>query len=159
MIQRKVTIAPQERIETPSKCLFCSIAQGTTSAQIVFEDRTSLAFLDYRPVFLGHALLVPRQHVETLGDLAESMAGPLFTNASMLSRAIQAAMKADGTFIAINNRVSQSVPHLHVHIVPRKRGDGLRGFLWPRTRYRDESHAEDVRTVIAEAVRQELAHR
>lgn len=157
--QRKHTIAPSERNDTSPECLFCGIAQGLTSAHVVFEDRTSLAFLDHRPVFLGHVLLVPRKHIETLGDLPESMTGPLFTSASVLSRAVQAAMKAEGTFIAINNRVSQSVPHLHVHIVPRTRGDGLRGFLWPRTKYRDEAHAEEVRKAIADAVGDQLAGR
>ena len=147
------TIGSSEGKEATPECLFCAIAQGTTSAQIVFEDRTSLAFLDHRPVFLGHVLLVPKKHIETLGDLPESLTGPLFTSASMLSRAVQTAMAAEGTFIAINNRVSQSVPHLHVHIVPRKRGDGLRGFLWPRTKYRDGAHAEEVRGAIADAVR------
>lgn len=112
----------------------------------------SFAFLDHRPVFHGHVLLMPREHVETLGDLPPSLIGPLFTNAALLARAVQSAMEAEGTFVAINNTVSQSVPHLHAHIVPRKRGDGLRGFFWPRTKYRDDAHAESVRKAIADAV-------
>jgi histidine triad (HIT) family protein len=119
----------------------------------VFRDDVTLAFLDHRPVFHGHVLLVPRRHIETLADLPDSLVEPLFTSARLLARGVQDAMNADGTFIAINNRVSQSVPHLHVHVVPRKRGDGLRGFMWPRTKYRDEKHVEEVRAAIEKAVR------
>lgn len=111
-------------------CKFCEIAGAP--AYLVFEDQVSIAFLDHRPLFLGHTLLIPRQHVETLADLPPALVGPLFANAQLLARAVEQAMEAEGSFVAINNRVSQSVPHLHVHIVPRRSKDGLRGFFWPR---------------------------
>ena len=113
-------------------CSFCQIILREVSSAIVFEDEVSLAFLDRRPIFHGHCLLVPKEHYETLDDLPGGLVGPLFTNVQTLSRAVELDPNADGTFIAINNRISQSVPHLHVHVVPRRRGDGLRGFFWPR---------------------------
>jgi histidine triad (HIT) family protein len=116
-------------------CLFCEIAAGRTPAAIVFEDEHAIAFLDHRPLFHGHVLLIPRQHVETLGDVPGSLIAPFFSNAQRLTQAVELGMEAQGTFVAINNRVSQSVPHLHIHIVPRRKGDGLRGFFWPRTKY------------------------
>ena len=118
----------------------------------MFEDDISLAFLDRRPVFPGHCLLVPKEHYETLDDLPGSLVGPLFTNVQTLSRAVELGLNADGTFVAINNRISQSVPHFHVHVVPRRRGDGLRGFLWPRQRYTDEDHIREVQAAIREAI-------
>ena len=118
-------------------CTFCSITQGHTPAHAVAADAGLLAFLDHRPLFPGHVLLVPRAHIETLPDVPPDLLGPMFTLAQRLCTAVQSAMGAEGTFVAINNRVSQSVPHLHVHAVPRRRKDGLRGFFWPRTRYAD----------------------
>jgi len=129
-------------------CAFCAIASGETDAQIVFEDEVSLAFLDARPLFAGHTLLVPREHHETLADLPEELVQPLFANAGRLSVAIRDAMEAQGSFVAINNVVSQSVPHLHVHVVPRVRKDGLRGFFWPRTKYEDDAHARETAAAI-----------
>jgi histidine triad (HIT) family protein len=134
-------------------CIFCDIAAGTLEAEIVFEDDKTLAFLDHRPLFPGHSLLVPREHFETLSDLPEELVGPLFSHARLLSRAVQSAMGAEGTFVAMNNKVSQSVPHLHVHVVPRRRKDGLRGFFWPRHRYKSGEMAasgEAVRNALAE---------
>ena len=120
---------------------------------MVFEDEASLAFLDNRPLFPGHSLLVPREHYETVWDLPDDLVGPLFANARMLSAAIREAMTARGAFIAVNNVVSQSVPHLHVHVVPRNPKDGLRGFFWPRGRYDDDEHmrktAEAVRAAVS----------
>jgi histidine triad (HIT) family protein len=133
-------------------CIFCEIVAGTVAAPTVFEDETSLAFLDHRPVFPGHVLLVPRQHHETLADLPRDLIQPLFKNAQLLAGAVELAAEADGTFVAINNRVSQSVPHLHVHIVPRKRKDGLRGFFWPRQTYKDPDEMEKFRLAIISAV-------
>jgi histidine triad (HIT) family protein len=118
-------------------CLFCKIVSRELEAKIIFEDEISIAFLDVRPLFPGHVLLIPKAHYSTLTDLPAELIGPFFTNAQMLARKVQAAMKADGTFVAINNVVSQSVPHVHVHIVPRKRQDGLRGFFWPRRPYQE----------------------
>ena len=140
-------------------CAFCAIAAGETEAAIVFEDERSLAFLDHRPVFHGHTLLMPREHVELLPDLAPEEVGPLFENAQLLARAVPEAMEAEGTFVAINNRVSQSVPHLHVHVVPRSRGDGLRGFFWPRHPYDGAAQLEAVRQRVSDAVERLQADR
>jgi histidine triad (HIT) family protein len=137
--------------ERATGCTFCAIVAGDTPAAVVFEDAATLAFLDHRPLFPGHCLLVPRAHVETLGDLPADLIEPLFANAQRLSRAVERAMEAEGSFVALNNRVSQSVPHLHVHVVPRRRKDGLRGFFWPRTKYEDDAHLERVRVQIADA--------
>jgi histidine triad (HIT) family protein len=136
-------------------CLFCRIVAGEIPVVVVFEDKNTIAFLDHRPLFPGHTLLVPREHFETLGDLPASLVGPLFTNAQLLSRVVQAAMDAEGSFVAMNNRVSQSVPHLHVHVVPRRRKDGLKGFFWPRTKYKDQEEMELVREKISAAITKE----
>jgi histidine triad (HIT) family protein len=134
-------------------CVFCSIVAGEESAEIVFEDERTMAFLDVRPLFPGHSLLIPKEHHETLGDLPGALVPVLFTNAQFLSRAVEGGMEAQGTFLAINNKVSQSVPHLHVHIVPRRKKDGLRGFFWPRHRY---TSAEEM-TRAGDAVRGAVA--
>ena len=130
--------ASSEMSQPPQACPFCQIVAGAAGAHIVFEDAISLAFLDNRPLFPGHCLLITKQHFATLYDLPADLIGPLFTNAQMLAQAVQRAMEADGTFVAMNTVVSQSVPHFHVHIVPRKRGDGLRGFFWPRHKLPEE---------------------
>ena len=111
---------------------------------VVYEDERFLAFLDHRPLFPGHALLVPREHVETLLDAPRELLGPLAEATQRLSVAVRDAMEADGIFNAVNNVVSQSVPHLHVHVVPRRRKDGLRGFFWPRTKYASDEEAREV---------------
>lgn len=134
-----------------ANCIFCRVITGDLSAPVVFEDESSLAFLDHRPVFPGHSLLVPKIHCETLADLRADMIGPFFRNAQLLSRAIEEALEAHGTFVAINNRVSQSVPHLHVHIVPRRRKDGLRGFFWPRHKYESEEQILGIQQAIKSA--------
>ena len=126
-------------------CLFCRIVAGSETAAVVYEDERSVAFLDIRPLFPGHVLLAPRAHIATLPELPASEVGGLFANAQTLCVAVETAMRAAGTFVAINNRVSQSVPHLHVHIVPRRPKDGLRGFFWPRGKYRDREEMEMVR--------------
>jgi histidine triad (HIT) family protein len=140
---------------TDESCLFCRIVSGEISAVVVYEDKDTLAFLDYRPLFPGHTLLVPREHVETLGDLPVAQVGPFFKSAQLLSLAIEAAMEAEGTFVAMNNRVSQSVPHLHVHVVPRRRKDGLKGFFWPRTKYQSAEEMELVRQKISSKIKQQ----
>jgi histidine triad (HIT) family protein len=134
-------------------CLFCRIVAGDEATHLVLEDDSCVAFLDTRPVFHGHTLLVPRTHHETLADLPPELVEPLFAQAQRLSTAVRDAMGAQGSFVAMNNIVSQSVPHLHVHVVPRVRKDGLRGFFWPRTRYESESEASKV----ADRIRDELA--
>ena len=118
-------------------CVFCSIVQGEVPAYLVLDDPIAVAFLDTRPLFPGHVLLVPRGHHRTLTDLPSELIGPVFERAQRLAGAVQSATGAAGTFVAMNNTVSQSVPHLHVHVVPRNRKDGLRGFFWPRQRYED----------------------
>src|SRR3989442_951348 len=134
-------------------CVFCGVITGNVAAPIVFEDASSVAFLDHRPVFPGHCLLVPRDHIETLADLPVNLVGPFFSTTQLLTRAVEQALEAQGTFVAINNRVSQSVPHLHVHIVPRRRKDGLRGFFWPRNKY---ENAEQMH-LIQEAIKSTIA--
>jgi histidine triad (HIT) family protein len=135
-----------------SECIFCAIANGAAPAHIVLAAPTHIAFLDRRPLFHGHTLLMPRDHVPTLSQLPDGLVTPLFLAARALAKAVQAAMEAEGTFFAVNNTVSQSVPHLHIHIVPRSRGDGLRGFFWPRKTYRGEEHAAQVAQAIREAL-------
>jgi histidine triad (HIT) family protein len=134
-------------------CVFCSIASGDLDAQIVLDDEVAIAFLDHRPVFKGHCLLAPRAHHETLTDLPAGLVGRFFSRAQILARAVEAGLDADGTFLGINNKISQSVPHLHVHVVPRRRKDGLRGFFWPRTKYEGEDEMRD----YAERIRGALA--
>lgn len=133
-------------------CIFCGIVKDSISAQVVWEGEHALAFLDTRPVFPGHTLLVPRTHVETLPELDDDLMVPLFSAARLLAAAMPAALGAHGSFVAINNKVSQSVPHLHVHVVPRKFKDGLRGFFWPRQMYDDDAHAASVAEAIRKAV-------
>ncbi len=133
-------------------CRFCAIVTGDEEGHIVFEDDASLAFLDHRPLFAGHSLLVPRRHLETIWDLPDDLVAQLFANARLLSAAVRSAMKAQGAFVAVNNVVSQSVPHLHVHVVPRNRKDGLRGFFWPRTKYESERQMRDTASAVRAAV-------
>jgi histidine triad (HIT) family protein len=136
-------------------CAFCAIVRGERPAHVVLEDDRHVAFLDVRPLFPGHCLLVPREHHETVMDLPRVLLGPLGEATQDLARAVLAATGATGIFTATNNRVSQSVPHLHVHVVPRRPKDGLRGFFWPRTRYADDAEAAGV----AAAIRSGLAPR
>ena len=133
-------------------CLFCQIVAGERPAHVVLESEHAMAFLDARPLFPGHSLLVPRDHHETLGDLPTPLVAELFVDAQRLARAMEDAMEADGTFVAMNNRVSQSVPHLHVHVVPRRRKDGLRGFFWPRQRYKDDEEMAAVASRLRDAL-------
>ena len=134
-----------------AECQFCGIAAGTHPAAVVYEDDHSVAFLDNRPLFPGHCLLIPKAHIETLAELPAEEIGPLFGVAQILARAMEEGLRAEGSLVAINNRVSQSVPHLHVHVVPRKRKDGLRGFFWPRGKYASEEEMEAVRAKLAVA--------
>ena len=133
-------------------CVFCAIAAGDVPASMVSRDDDVAAFLDARPLFKGHVLVVPRAHIPTLSDMPPAAFGPLFAAVQRISRAIEAGLGADGTFVAMNNKVSQSVPHLHVHVVPRKKRDGLRGFFWPRVPYTDEAEREDFAARIRAAL-------
>jgi histidine triad (HIT) family protein len=132
-------------------CVFCGLAHG--NAEIVFQDATTAALLDHRPIFPGHTLIIPREHYETLADLPDELIDRFFRNVRLLAQAVEQAMEAHGTFVAINNKVSQSVPHLHVHIVPRRMKDGLRGFFWPRQKYESEEQMRSVKDRIREAVK------
>jgi histidine triad (HIT) family protein len=131
------------------ECAFCRIGPQ----ELVFEDERTLAFLDHRPVFPGHCLLIPRAHYATLADLPQDLVAPLFENGRLLAMAMEEALGAEGAFVAINNKVSQSVPHVHVHVVPRRKKDGLRGFFWPRGKYEDAAQMERVRQSLRAAMR------
>lgn len=130
-------------------CSFCAIVAGEAAAEVVFADDSTVAFLDARPLFPGHVLLVPREHLATIEDLPAERVERFFLNGRRLARAVREAMGAEGTFMAINNTVSQSVPHLHLHVVPRVRKDGLRGFFWPRHKYGEGEMAAAAKLVRA----------
>jgi histidine triad (HIT) family protein len=134
-------------------CLFCRIITGEMASHTVLEDDVTLAFLDHRPLFPGHCLLVPKTHYDTLLDLPTALLTPLMANTQLLARALERGLEAHGSFVAINNRISQSVPHLHIHIVPRRRKDGLKGFFWPRQPYKD---AESI-TAVQQTLRITIA--
>jgi histidine triad (HIT) family protein len=133
-------------------CLFCRIVAGEEAAHVVYDGADGVAFLDTRPLFPGHTLVVPRLHVATLPELSGEAVGPFFLLVQRISAAVPAAMNAAGSFVAMNNVVSQSVPHLHAHVVPRNRKDGLRGFFWPRQRYAGEDQMAEVAAAISAAL-------
>jgi histidine triad (HIT) family protein len=131
-----------------TKCIFCDIADKKLAAHILFEDDIAVAFLDKTPLFAGHVLVIPRPHVVTLPELAADLVGPFFERVQAVARAIPKALGSQGTFVAMNNVVSQSVAHLHVHVVPRTKGDGLKGFFWPRTKYASEEQMRETAAKI-----------
>jgi histidine triad (HIT) family protein len=135
-------------------CPFCVIAAGDPSADahVVYSDPDVVAFLDHRPLFKGHTLVIPRQHVAALPELPDSLVVPVFSVARRVAAAMEAGFGADGTFVATNNRISQSVAHLHVHVVPRHKKDGLRGFFWPREKYASEEEAAEVAARVRAAI-------
>lgn len=133
-------------------CLFCAIVAGERPGHVVSSDGVAAVFLDSRPLFKGHVLVVPAEHVETLTDLPRARAGAFFSRVQDVTAAVERGLSAAGTFVAINNRVSQSVPHLHVHVVPRQHKDGLRGFFWPRTRYDSDTEATDYAARVRDAL-------
>ncbi|MBV8949600.1 MAG: HIT family protein [Actinobacteria bacterium] len=141
-------VVPGARVEG---CVFCDIVADDHPAYVVYDTPDVRAFLDQRPVFPGHTLVVPRRHYGTLGDLPDELLEPLFGAVQLLSVAVPDAMRADGSFVAVNNVVSQSVPHLHVHVVPRRRKDGLRGFFWPRQKYESEDEMARIADAICDA--------
>jgi histidine triad (HIT) family protein len=149
ILRTKVT-NPPDRFE--EKCVFCNILRGRVECFRVFEDGSSLAFLDHRPLFAGHCLLVSKGHFQTLWDLPDPLIEPIFANVRLLARAVTEGMRAEGNFVAINNIVSQSVPHFHVHIVPRRKGDGLKGFFWPRRAYKDQQEIDATLTALHSAI-------
>jgi histidine triad (HIT) family protein len=150
--------AQDERPDRPAHepragCGFCAIVAGAHQADFVLKDEAAVAFLDIKPLFKGHVLVVPRDHAETLLDLPAQTLGPLFGAVQRVCRAVEAALGAHGTFVAINNKVSQSVPHVHVHVVPRRRKDGLRGFFWPREPYASDAEREEFAARLRAALR------
>lgn len=145
-------LEPEFKIVFQENCAFCKIVRGIVPSFKVFEDDISLAFLDHCPLFAGHSLFIVKSHIETLFDLPDSLVGAIFTNVRLLSRAVMQGMQAEGSFVAINNRVSQSVPHFHVHIVPRRKHDGLKGFFWPRRAYKDEQEIEATVRAVRSAI-------
>lgn len=146
---------PNSKAAQPSSqdCPFCKIAANRMPAAMVYQDDAVFAFLDIHPLFPGHVLLCPRGHYGTLTDVPGELVGPLFLKGQVLTQAVETALEAEGTFLAINNRVSQTVPHLHIHIVPRRRRDGLKGFFWPRHKYESEQAIEAARSAIEQEAR------
>jgi histidine triad (HIT) family protein len=140
-----------------TRCAFCAILEGNEPSVVVFDDDHVVAFLDRRPLFPGHTLVVPRRHIVTLGELPAEEVGPLMRVVQATARAMESALGAEGSFVAVNNRVSQSVPHLHVHVVPRTRGDGLKGFFWPRASYASDEVRDEVASVVRAGIAAELA--
>ena len=136
----------------PVDCVFCAIVAGAAPAHRVLDDEVAVAFLDRRPLFPGHVLVVPRRHLETVTDLPAADVGPFFARVQRVTAAVESGMAAAGSFVAANNRISQSVPHLHVHVVPRNPKDGLRGFFWPRSHYPDEAAATEAAARIRGAL-------
>jgi histidine triad (HIT) family protein len=134
-------------------CVFCAIIAGTKPADVVLNAPEAVAFLDVRPLFKGHVLVAPRVHVATLPDVPEALLAPLFGAVQRVARAVEAGLGADGSFVAVNNKVSQSVPHLHIHVVPRRRKDGLRGFFWPREPYASDAEREEIAARLRAALR------
>ena len=135
-----------------ASCVFCDVIEARSEAVIVARTDLTVAFLDRSPVFFGHTLVLPIAHHETLADLPRELMSPLFSEVQRVSRAVEQGLGAAGSFVAMNNRVSQSVAHLHVHVVPRNRKDGLRGFFWPRQRYRDAAHMDEVASALRTAL-------
>lgn len=134
-------------------CIFDRIRDGEAPGHLVADEADLLAFLDSRPVFTGHTLVIPRPHIGTLAELTEDQAAALWSLGRRIAAAMRPALGAEGAFLALNDEISQSVPHVHLHVIPRRRKDGLRGFLWPRTRYADDTEA----AAIAAALRRALA--
>ena len=153
MIGHACILAPAT-FQSTTDCIFDRIGQGGLAAHMVLDQGPLLAFLDHRPLFPGHTLVVPRDHYAALRDLPDELVGPLLATGRRVGEALRIALGAQGAFFALNDEVSQSVPHVHLHVVPRTKGDGLRGFFWPRTRYADEAHAASVAGAIRAALDQ-----
>lgn len=135
-----------------ASCIFCRIIAGEIDACRVYEDERVLVFLDNSPLFAGHCLVCPKEHHELLTEIPEELLGPVFSTARLIARAVERGLGAEGAFVAVNNRVSQSVPHLHVHVIPRRRGDGMKGFFWPRRPYRDRAEMIATQQAIESAL-------
>jgi histidine triad (HIT) family protein len=136
-----------------SDCIFCRIVAGEIGADVVSEDESTMTFLDRSPVFPGHLLVIPRRHVETLVELPDDQLQPLFQQVRRGSQAVETGLAAQGSFVAVNHKVSQTVPHLHVHVIPRSKGDGMKGFFWPRRHYKDDAQRMEIAEKLREAFR------
>jgi histidine triad (HIT) family protein len=132
-------------------CIFCRIASGEIATEVIAQDENTLVFLDHSPVFPGHLLIVPRKHVDTLIDLPDDQLAPFLAQVRRASKAVETGLGAEGSFVAINTKVSQTVPHLHAHVMPRKKGDGMKGFFWPRRNYSDDAHRQEIVAKLREA--------
>ncbi len=133
-------------------CVFCKIAAGEIPATHVYEDEATVVFLDNNPLFWGHCLICPKEHYDTMLDLPMDTLAPLFGVVQRVGRAVEKGLGAEGSFVCVNNKVSQSVPHLHVHVIPRSKGDGMKGFFWPRHPYRDKEHEAEVQRLLKKAL-------
>jgi histidine triad (HIT) family protein len=136
----------------PDNCVFCKIIAGEIPTAKVYEDEKTVVFLDNGPLFPGHCLVCPREHYDTLLDVPGSMMEPLFSTAQLMARAVEEGLGAAGSFLAINNKISQSVPHLHVHVIPRRPKDGMKGFFWPRRPYKDDEHMQETVDALRSAI-------
>ena len=139
-------------------CVFCKIIAGEVPAAAVYENEQVLVFLDTSPLFPGHCLVCPKRHHELLTELPDDLLVPVLGTARLLARAVEEGLGAEGSFVALNNRVSQSVPHLHMHVIPRRRGDGMKGFFWPRRPYRDREHMSEVQEKLQAAIKLLIPH-
>lgn len=133
-------------------CVFCRIVRDEIKAYRVYEDEQIVVFLDSGPIFAGHCLICPKQHVDNIHDLPVELMQPLLGAAKLIGAAVERGLGAEGSFMALNNNVSQSVPHLHLHVIPRSRGDGMKGFFWPRRPYRDETHMIETQQALRRAI-------
>ncbi|MBA3649515.1 MAG: HIT family protein [Chitinophagales bacterium] len=152
MAGRKTGLSAEKNEDTP-ECLFCRIASGLENAHILHEDEFTIAFLDIKPVFAGHTLIVPKIHYELLENIPDHLIKPLFKIARLFSVVMKESLNAQGSFVAMNNKVSQSVPHFHIHVIPRSKGDGLKGFFWPRKKYDDEHQINTVANKIKKVLK------
>jgi histidine triad (HIT) family protein len=133
-------------------CVFCKIVSGDVKAYPVYEDPKMIVFLDSGPIFEGHCLICPKEHIDNIHDLPAGLMEPLLETARLICAAVEKGLGAEGSFVALNNTVSQSVPHLHLHVIPRRRGDGMKGFFWPRRPYRDETHMLETQELLKKAI-------
>jgi histidine triad (HIT) family protein len=146
-----------EEMRDPS-CVFCRIIAGEIEAYRIHEDERLVVFLDSGPLFPGHCLVCPKEHHELFTEFPAELLQPLFSTAQLVGKAVERGLGAEGSFIAVNNRISQSVPHLHVHVIPRSKGDGMKGFFWPRRPYRDREHAVEIQNALRSALTYLLAN-
>jgi histidine triad (HIT) family protein len=135
-------------------CVFCKIIAGELKTYKVYEDGQTIVFLDAGPVFAGHCLISPKVHYQTMMDLPHDLLAPLFSTTQLICRAVEKGLQSGGSFVAVNNKISQTVPHLHIHVIPRTKGDGMKGFFWPRRPYRDDEHMLEIQQKLQAAIKE-----